>query len=108
MSLDLFMKNIKINKISDTYYTVTATTKRFGKNQVMYEGISERDCKSYIKRTLEVRLPDRFNVHKVWIIKKDLQGHYFLGQVIKGIESQLHRVRKSVVVDLIEALRRDK
>lgn len=39
MSLD-FMRNIKITKERENYYVVRATTRRFGKNAIMFEGIS--------------------------------------------------------------------
>ena len=45
------MKNIKIIK-KDDYYFVLADTKRFGTEQIMFQGQSIEACKKYIKREM--------------------------------------------------------
>lgn len=48
------MKNIRIEVMRDNYITVTADTKRFGENEVMFEGNTFEQCFEYIKRELGV------------------------------------------------------
>lgn len=40
--------DITINQVRDTYWTVTATSSRFGYDEVMYEGTSLQSCRDYI------------------------------------------------------------
>lgn len=43
------MKDIRIKKIRENYYIVTATTERFGKDEIMFEGISLEECLEWIR-----------------------------------------------------------
>ena len=43
------MKDIRIKKIRENYYIVTATTERFGKDEIMFEGISLEECIEWIR-----------------------------------------------------------
>lgn len=44
------MKNVRIIKVNAARWVVKADTKRFGRQQIMFEGISRRECVAYIKR----------------------------------------------------------
>lgn len=48
------MENISIEVIRDNYIIVKADTKRFGKNEVMFEGNTFDQCFDYIKRELGI------------------------------------------------------
>jgi hypothetical protein len=44
------MKDIRIEVRDNNYIVVTATTSRFGKNAVMFEGNTFDQCFDYVKR----------------------------------------------------------
>lgn len=44
------MKNIRIEMKSKNYIVVIADTKRFGKNEVVFEGNTFNQCFDYVKR----------------------------------------------------------
>lgn len=46
------MENIIIEVLDDNYIVVIATTKRFGKNEIMFEGNTFDQCFEYIRREL--------------------------------------------------------
>lgn len=48
------MENIRIEVKADNYIVVTADTKRFGNNEVMFEGNTFDQCFNYIKRELDI------------------------------------------------------
>lgn len=48
------MENIRIEVKADNYIVVTADTKRFGNNEVMFEGNTFDQCFDYIKRELSI------------------------------------------------------
>lgn len=48
------MKNIIIEVKADNYIVVIADTKRFGNNEVMFEGNTFDQCFDYIKRELSI------------------------------------------------------
>jgi len=43
------MKNIIIKEIKSNYYVVLADTERFGKQEIMFEGMSFDECTEWIK-----------------------------------------------------------
>lgn len=47
------MKNIKIEVRKPNYIVVTADTKRFGLNEVMFEGNTFDQCFDYCKRVMK-------------------------------------------------------
>lgn len=47
------MKNITIERTNNNTYVVYADTERFGKHEIMFEGISEEECKAFIKNVKE-------------------------------------------------------
>lgn len=46
----MYMSNINIEKRGTRYWVVLADTKRFGIQQIMYEGITKKSCQEYISR----------------------------------------------------------
>ena len=48
------MENIRIEVKADNYIVVIADTKRFGNNEVMFEGNTFDQCFDYIKRELGI------------------------------------------------------
>jgi len=46
----MIMTNIKINKVRDNYFTVVANTERFGDNEIMFEGTTERECELFLNK----------------------------------------------------------
>ena len=48
------MENIRIEVKADNYIVVIADTKRFGNNEVMFEGNTFDQCFNYIKRELGI------------------------------------------------------
>lgn len=48
------MENIRIEVKADNYIVVIADTKRFGNNEVMFEGNTFDQCFDYIKRELDI------------------------------------------------------
>lgn len=73
------MKNIRIEVKAENYITVTADTKRFGKDEVMFEGNTFRQCFDYIKRALgmnpEARL--RISTYLIYAPYTDRMGETF-------------------------------
>lgn len=97
-----FMKDVKIIKERENYYVVKATTRRFGKNVIMFEGISEKECKDYIRRESKIVVRDRYDVNKFWYVSSDRYGHYYVQEDNNGTLSPKQRVRKHTAANIIE------
>lgn len=68
------MENIKIERHNDNYFCVTADTKRFGKNAVMFQGTFE-ECKRYIKKHgIKLSNCANYNSFSHGYIKKWIRG----------------------------------
>ena len=44
------MKNIKIIRVRKGYWIVKADTKRFGKQEILFEGIRRPECRAFVKK----------------------------------------------------------
>ncbi len=73
------MENIKIEVIRDNYIVVKATTKRFGKNEIMFEGNTFNQCFKYIKRELGMKETDELHLNSYLIYEDytDREGRTF-------------------------------
>lgn len=105
------MENIIIEHTKNNYWIVKADTERFGKNEVLFEGINFNECLNYIWKnngccnyTAEVL--DCFNTEKIWIIKHSKCGHYTFNQKVAGrlYGKSFQRSRKFHVMDIINAI----
>ena len=48
------MKNIKIERIRRGYWIVKADTKRFGIQEIMFEGHNRDLCRDYVRRNKKI------------------------------------------------------
>ena len=70
------MKNITVEVVGDNYIVVKADTKRFGKNEVMFEGNTFDQCFEYIKREIG---KEKFQLRSSFLYEayKDRNGRSF-------------------------------
>ena len=69
------MKDIRIKKIRENYYIVTATTERFGKDEIMFEGISLEECLEWIRANTK---PQKKALWAVDVQSKATKNHYWI------------------------------
>lgn len=108
------MENIKIKHDRKNYWYVTADTKRFGKQEILFEGISLDECIGYIGKnqrnaayTMEVM--DAWNERKIWLIKHSKCRHYSINQMIGGrkIYGKFTRTTKQHVNEIISGIQEE-
>lgn len=116
------MKDVKIIATDNRTYLVKATTRRFGKDAVLFESWNYNDCLNYLRRygieytgkrpafprhrannTTITRHPDRWNPAKVWLVKRYADGHYGINQEISGrvFYSKFQRVTRSYIEQIL-------
>ena len=73
------MENIRIEVKGNDYIVVTADTERFGKDEVMFEGNTFRQCFDYIKRELGMDAGAKLNLSSFFIYQPytDRMGETF-------------------------------
>ena len=105
------MENIKIKHERRNYWYVMADTKRFGKQEILFEGINLDECLDYIRKnqsnaayTMEVM--DAWNERKIWLIKYSKCRHYSMNQMIGGrkIYRKFTRTTRAHVQEIIKAI----
>lgn len=106
------MENIKIKHDMRNYWYVVADTKRFGKQEILFEGISAEECLRYIRKNKHkaaaytMEIVDVWNKSKTWIIKYSKCRHYSMNQMIGGrkIYNRFSRTTKKHVEEIIKAI----
>lgn len=105
------MTNVIINHNKMNYWTVQADTERFGKAEILFEGITLNECLDYIWKyngntPYKIEAVDFFNENKVWIVKRTKCGHYYFNQKICGkiFYKKFVRGCKSHIMSLVECV----
>lgn len=105
------MENIKIKHDKRNYWYVVADTKRFGEQEILFEGINAEECLNYIRKnqskavyTMEIM--DAWNERKIWLIKYSKCRHYSMNQMVCGrkISRRFSRTTKKHVEEIIKAI----
>ena len=66
--------NCKIEKKNDNYFVVIGDSKRFGKGEILFEGINRKECEAFCKRE-KCEMANRREVfHKPTSVKRKLDA----------------------------------
>lgn len=102
------MENIKIKHERKNYWQVIADTERFGKQEILFEGIKLEECLEYIRKNqscaaYEMEVVDAWNKRKIWLIKHSRCRHYTMNQMVGGrkIYRRFTRTTRAHVQEII-------